>query len=98
MSEVIFSPEAEQDLLQIYDFIADAANAERAYSYVERIRTYCMEFNLFPERGTRRNDLRPGLRTVGFERRVTIAFHIAPEIVSIDRILYAGRDIEGALG
>jgi toxin ParE1/3/4 len=65
---------------------------------VERIQTYCLEFDLFPERGTRRNDLRPGLRTVGFERRVTIAFHITPEIIVIDPIFYAGRDIEAALG
>ena len=96
--EVIFSPEAEQDPLQIYDFIADAASAERAYSYTERIRKYCLAFDLFPERGNRRDDLRPGLRTVGFERRVTIAFHIAPGIVVIDRIFYAGRDIEGPPG
>jgi plasmid stabilization system protein ParE len=43
--EVVFSPEAEQDLLQIYDFIADAASAERAFSYTERIRKYCLEFD-----------------------------------------------------
>jgi toxin ParE1/3/4 len=42
--------------------------------------------------------LRPGLRIIGFERRVTIAFHIAPETVVIDRIFYAGRDIEGLAG
>jgi len=29
----------------------------------------------------------------GFERRVTIAFHITPEKVVIDRILYGGRDL-----
>jgi plasmid stabilization system protein ParE len=40
--EVIFSPEAENDLLQIYDFIANAANAARAYRYAERIRNYCL--------------------------------------------------------
>jgi toxin ParE1/3/4 len=44
-----------------------------------------------------RNDLRPGLRTVGFEGRVTIAFHVDPNTVTIDRILYGGRDLDGAV-
>jgi toxin ParE1/3/4 len=39
----------------------------------------------------------PGLRIIGFERRVAIAFHIDPGRVTIDRILYGGRDL-GVLG
>jgi toxin ParE1/3/4 len=41
---------------------------------VGRIETYCFGLTDFPERGTMRDDLWPGLRTVGFERRATIAF------------------------
>src|SRR4030088_3019101 len=52
---------------------------------------------MFPERGTRRDDLRPGLRVTGFERRVTIAFHVTAEAVIIDRILYGGHDFAPAL-
>jgi len=48
----------------------------------------------FPQRGTARNDLRPGLRTVGFERRATIAFTVKGEDVIILRILYAGRSLD----
>ena len=33
----------------------------------------------------------------GFDRRVLIAFHITPELVVIDRILYGGRDLAKAL-
>jgi toxin ParE1/3/4 len=76
--EVVFAPEAEDDLLRIYDFIADKATPERAYGYAERIRSYCLAFDAFPERGVRRDELRQGLRIVGFERRVTVAFHILP--------------------
>ena len=47
----------------------------------------------FPERGRQRDDLRPGLRIVGFERRVSIAFHVSPDTLVIDRIFYGGRDI-----
>jgi toxin ParE1/3/4 len=59
---------------------------------------YCLGFATFPERGTRRDDLRPGLRTIGFGRRVTIAFHVSDDRVTIDRILYAGRDLARAFG
>ena len=45
-----------------------------------------------------RDDLLPGLRVVGFERRVSIAFHIDGERVTFDRILYGGRDIDATIG
>ena len=35
---------------------------------------------------------------MGFERRVTIAFHVEPGTVTIDRILYGGRDLQRAFG
>ena len=47
----------------------------------------------FPARGTRRDDIRPGLRVTSMARRVTIACHVAGEGVTIDRILYGGRDL-----
>jgi toxin ParE1/3/4 len=49
-----------------------------------------------PNRGTSREDLRPGLRVMGFERRVLIAFQVATDSVAILRILYGGRSIEKA--
>ena len=53
-----------------------------------------MNLDLFPERGTRRDDLRPGLRTTTYRRRVTIAFHVTETTVAIDRVLYGGRDLD----
>jgi toxin ParE1/3/4 len=51
----------------------------------------------FPKRGTRRGDIAPGLRTIGFERRVTIAFRVLEGVVEIVTIAYAGRDFENGL-
>jgi toxin ParE1/3/4 len=93
--EVVFAPEARDDLLQLYDYIAARSGPARARAYTERILSYCLGFGTFPERGTRRDDLRPGLR--GFARRVTIAFHISDDTVTIDRVLYGGRDLSTAL-
>jgi toxin ParE1/3/4 len=90
---VVFSPEARDDLLQLYRYIAEHSGAERAIGYIERIEAFCQGFSTFPERGACRDDLFSGLRVVGFERRVTIAFHIGPGTVTVDRILYGGRDL-----
>ncbi len=65
----------------------------RALAYIERIEVHCRGFATFPERGTQRNDLLPELRLIGFERRVTLAFHVGPDTVTFDRILYGGRDL-----
>jgi toxin ParE1/3/4 len=40
--------------------------------------------------------LRPGLRTIGFRRRVTIAFAVEAEVVTIIGVFYGGQDFEGA--
>lgn len=96
--DVVFSPEARADLIEIYEYIADRASETVALAYIERIEAYLRGFDLVAERGSRRDDIRPGLRIVGFERRVTIAFMIKhPEIIVL-RIFYGGRDWRGALG
>lgn len=56
-----------------------------------------MALETSPARGTRRDDIRPGLRTIGFERRATIAFRIVDREVVIIRIFYGGRDFESIL-
>jgi toxin ParE1/3/4 len=91
--EIVFAPEAQTDLLGLYDYIAKRNGAVRAFDYIERITAHCLGFAPFPERGTRRDDLRPGLRVTGFEHRVSIAFHVTETTVVIDRILYGGRDL-----
>jgi len=86
-------PEAEADLAAIYDYIRDQASQSIAQGYVQRIMAYLAGFDTFPERGTRRDDIRPGLRIVGFERRVTIAFLVEGDEVIIANVLYGGREL-----
>ena len=93
---IVYSPEARDDLLQIYDYIAARSAPQSALGYTERIVACCEELAIFPERGMRHDDIRPGLRITGFENRVTIAFHVTKNTVAIDRILYGGRDIDQA--
>jgi toxin ParE1/3/4 len=96
---VVFRPAAERDLEGLYTFIRDARGEPTvAIGYIRRIRSFCEGLATFPERGQRRDDIRPGLRITSFERRVVIAFTITPELVRIGRIFYGGRDYEALLG
>lgn len=65
--------------------------------YIDRIEQSCRSLTMFPERGTRRDDLRPGLHIYGFERRAVIAFHLSEDVVTILRILYGGWEVGSAL-
>ena len=68
-----------------------------AFVYVQRLRAFCERLEYAAERGNRRDDLRAGLRIVGFERRVTVAFSVDETRVTILRLFYGGMDWEGAL-
>jgi toxin ParE1/3/4 len=94
---VLFSPEAKSDLEELYEYTALHSGEDRALAFVERIEHWTDGLASFPERGTKRDDIRPGLRVAGFERRVTIAFRVETDTVTILRILYAGRELERAL-
>jgi toxin ParE1/3/4 len=94
---VELNPEARADLLNLYDYIAERSGEERALAYITRIEDACLSLQIFPLRGKLWKGIRPGLRVLGFERRVSIAFQVNPGVVTIFRILYGGRDLEGAL-
>jgi toxin ParE1/3/4 len=95
--EVSFRPRAEADLLALYEYIAGEAGTAVAGGYIDRIEAACLNLATFPERGTRRDDIRPGLRTIGFERRATIAFQVLENEVVILRVFYGGQGWERAL-
>lgn len=91
---VVFAPESLDDLRGLYDLIADASLPDRALAYVEALQRHCLGLADFPERGTRRDAIRPWLRTLGYRRRVTVAFRVTDTTVVILRVLYGGRDLK----
>jgi plasmid stabilization system protein ParE len=91
---VVFSPEAESQLVALYFHIAEAASPEIAAKYTEDIVKECESLRTIPHRGTRRDHIRAGLRTFGFRRRVTIAFEVIDDVVTILGVFYGGRDFE----
>lgn len=94
---VALSPEAETDLVALYDWIAERASPDTALGYIDRLESYIRGFDYASERGTLRNDIREGLRTVGFERRVTIAFNVTAQEVIVLGLFYGGQNWQEAL-
>jgi toxin ParE1/3/4 len=89
---VIVAPAARADLLVIYDRIAAEASQTVALAYIQRLEAWLAGFDVGGERGTRRDDIRSGLRMIGFERRVTAAFAVSDTQVTILRLFYGGQD------
>jgi toxin ParE1/3/4 len=97
MHRVIYTPEAEAQLVALFFHIAAAASPEIAARYTGASVEQCESLKTFPMRGTRRDDIRPGLRVFGFRRRVSIAFEVTDEVVTILGIFYGGQNFEAAL-
>ncbi|EHS51110.1 plasmid stabilization system [Rhizobium sp. PDO1-076] len=98
MTHIIhFTPEARDQLDKLEVDISGAASPAVAARYVDSIVDYCEKLQTLPHRGTRRDDLRPGLRTLGFRRRVTILFEVVDGAVNIIGVYYGGQDYEAAL-
>ncbi len=98
MYRVDFSPESERHFRKLHRWIRKQASMEIADNYTAAIARFCEDLHTFPHRGTKREDLRPGLRTMGFRYRVSVAFSVSDkeQLVSILGIFYGGRSLEKA--
>lgn len=90
--KVEFRHAAVEDLRALYLHIAAEAGRERAGAYIGRIEAACLALAIFPERGTVRSHIHPGLHIIGFERSASIGFVVRDDIVDILRILPRGVD------
>ncbi|MFP1910272.1 type II toxin-antitoxin system RelE/ParE family toxin [Lonsdalea quercina] len=96
---VVFAPEAEAQLAELYHYIAEAATPKTALSYTESVVDYCESLELFPERGNRRDDILPGLRVTNYRKKTVIAFIMEEdkETVTVLGIWHGGQDYESDL-
>ncbi len=94
---IVFTPEARDQLDQLHSYISAAADVETASRFADGIIDHITGLDEFPQRGTPRDDLRPGLRTLAWRRRVTIAFMVEKADVVVIGIFYGGRDFESLL-
>ena len=94
--KVYFQPAAEAQLEQIESYIEERASAVIAERFIDAIVARCERLSAFPRRGTPRDDLGPGIRTIAHRRSVTIAYAVLEDRVEILGIFYGGQDIEAA--
>jgi toxin ParE1/3/4 len=89
---VVFAPEAEAQIVSLYRYIRQEASADIAERFTASIIAHCEGLATFPHRGTPRDDIRPGMRTISFRRRVVIAYTVDGDRVSILGMYYGGQD------
>ena len=94
---VVFSPEAEEQLVELYRYVAAATSPEVATRYTDAIVSYCESLCTYPMRGTARDDVRPGLRITNYRKRAVIAFDVDGDRVSIVGVFHGGQDYEAIL-
>lgn len=94
---VVFSPEAEDQLANLYRYVATASSTDIADRFTENIVQFCESLSSFPLRGNTRDDVRPGLRVTNYRKRVIIAFMVDIDSVSIVGVFYGGQDYESVL-
>jgi toxin ParE1/3/4 len=90
---IVWRPQARDDLLALYEWIANQADPDTAFEYARQIETHANTLATFPERGTPRDDLASGVRTTPYRRRTVVAYRVLDEEVEILAIAHAGRDL-----
>jgi toxin ParE1/3/4 len=86
---IVLSEHAIEDLDDLHIWIAGEAGSAIADGYLDRVEARIAALSEFPNRGTSRNDLAPGLRTLSFERRLVIAYRIDDRTVLVLRVISA---------
>lgn len=94
---IVVTPEARDQLDDLHAYISAAADPDTATGFTDAIIDHIAKLSEFPERGSPRDDLRTGLRTIAWRRRVTIAYMIEERDVVVIGVFYGGRDFESLL-
>lgn len=94
---IVFTPKARDQLDRLHAYIAAAADEATASRFTDGILDHIAGLSAFPRKGAPRDDLRPGLRTLSWRRRVTVAFMVEEADVVVIGVFYGGRDFESLL-
>lgn len=96
-----YTPEAQQQLDALDDWIIENASQDVAQRFVSAILDYIDSILAFPRAGRARDDIRPGMRTTIFRKRTLIAYEVSESsgelVVIILGVFHGGQDWEAAL-
>lgn len=91
--DVQLSALAIEDLIALHQWVSVEADIPTADGHLTRIEERIAALADFPQRGSPRNDLVAGLRTLTFERRLLISYNVDGKVVTIQRVINAIRDL-----
>ena len=80
-------------MLELYDWIARSADAATAIGYTSAIEQFLDKLGDLPGWGSPRDDLAPGIRTISYRRRTTIAYRQVEDTIEIVHLAHGGRDL-----
>ena len=92
MARVTLRPQAEVDILEIWEFIA-ADSIAAADKWVDDLDEKMALWATQPMMGRARDELAPGIRSLAFGRYV-VFFAPLPEGIDVVRVLHGARDID----
>ena len=95
--QVRFAAEALADPARIFTDLLPVAGDPLARDFVGRLEEACLKLATFPERGSLRAAIRPGLRIIGYRLQASIAFVVTDAEVLILRVFRRGADTEALL-
>jgi toxin ParE1/3/4 len=90
---ITWSATAQSDLLALFDWIAERAGIEVGEDYTTRIEAFANALIDNPRRGSPRDDLAPGLRSIVYRRRTIIIYRASETAIEIIHIAHGGRDV-----
>lgn len=96
-----YTPEAQQQLHALDDWITEKASRDVAQRFVSAILDCIDGILVFPRAGRARDDIRPGMRTTTFKKRTVIAYEVDESsgelVVNVLGVFHGGQDWETAL-
>lgn len=94
MPRVLRRPQAVDDVLEVWDFIAEDS-LDQADSWVDRLDAALQRLATQPSMGRARPEIADDLRSLPFERYVIFYLPI-PDGVDVIRVLHSARDVDSA--
>ncbi len=94
---IIWSPEAENDLLDIWNYVARESSPSLADAQVKAVHHACVTLAQWPHSGRARDDLRVGVRSIVVKPYVAF-YRVNEATVEVVRVLHGSRDIDAIFG
>jgi toxin ParE1/3/4 len=92
-SRSIWSPEAEQDLLAVWIYVAREASPDVANEQLRSLDRACEALAQWPHSGRARDELFRGVRSIVVEAYV-VFYRVGNSAIEIIRVLHGRRDVD----